>query len=249
MSKKILIVEDHPMYAEAVQFAIESSGIVSRVDHAQTLAEAKERLANAAVFDLVLLDLWLPDTHGFEGLIELRKLIPRLPVVIISAFADQGVVHKAMVCGASGFIPKSQRKDALVESIRSVLAGGVALPPGYIPPDTVANVELATLTHKLKSLTQQQLRVLHMICQGLLNKQIAYELEVGETTVKAHVSEILRKLSVCSRTQAVLEISKLDFRAVLALYAGGIGEGTLKIPRANYNGTATFDKIDASSSE
>lgn len=247
MSKKILIIEDHPMYAEALQLAIESSGLVRRVDHAQTLTEAKERLANAADYELVLLDLWLPDSHGFEGLIELRKLIPRLPVVIISAFADQAVVHKAMVLGASGFIPKSQRKDALLDSIRCVLTGGVVLPAGYVPPETAANVELATLTHKLKSLTQQQLRVLHMICQGLLNKQIAYELEVGETTVKAHVSEILRKLSVCSRTQAVLEISKLDFRAVLALYTGGNLGGTLPVPNTDHNGFAMLEKADAPS--
>jgi DNA-binding NarL/FixJ family response regulator len=221
MPKKILIIEDHPIYAEALKAVIETSGVVDRVDHEQSLADAKDRLARAADYELALLDLWLPDTHGFEGLIELRKLFPKLPIVVVSAFADQAVVHKAIVCGAVGFIPKSQRKDALTASIRSVLGGGMALPPGYVPPEAAPALDLAALTGKLSSLTHQQLRVLHMLCQGLLNKQIAFELDVGETTVKAHVTEILRKLSVCSRTQAVLEISKLDFRAVLALYASG----------------------------
>jgi DNA-binding NarL/FixJ family response regulator len=149
------------------------------------------------------------------------------------------------VCGAVGFIPKSQHRDAITESVRSVLGGGMALPAGYVPPEDAHNLELATLTGKLRSLTRQQLRVLHMLCQGLLNKQIAFELEVGETTVKAHVSEILRKLSVCSRTQAVLEISKLDFSAVLALYAGGDDEKAPYISRADHNGHARSQETDA----
>ena len=152
------------------------------------------------------------------GLIELRKLFHNLPIVIVSAFADQSVVHKAVVCGAAGFIPKSAGKDTLLSAIRDILAGDLILPPGHMPPDSEANMELAVLTSRLKSLTHQQLHVLQMLCQGLLNKQIAYELDVGETTVKSHVTTILRKLSVCSRTQAVLEVSKLDFSAVLALY-------------------------------
>jgi DNA-binding NarL/FixJ family response regulator len=129
------------------------------------------------------------------------------------------VVHKVVVCGAAGFIPKSASKDALMQAIRNVLAGEVTLPVTYLPPNMVTTEELAGLTCRLRSLTQKQLRVLQMLCQGLLNKQIAHELDVCETTVKAHVSEILRKLSVCSRTQAVLEVSKLNLNAVLALYA------------------------------
>jgi len=231
MSKRFLIVEDHPMYADALQVAIKRSMPMARIEHTETFGEAKERLFKEKDFDLVLLDLCLPDTHGFEGLIELRKSFPKQPIVIVSAYADQAVVHKAMVCGAAGFIPKSQGKDAFVRAIDDVLAGGVILPPGYIAPGA-DGVELTVLTHKLKSLTQAQLRVLHMLCQGLLNKQIAYELEVGETTVKAHVSEILRKLSVCSRTQAVLEISKLDFGTASALY-GTDSESALAIAGAN----------------
>ncbi len=184
------------------------------------MADAKAAIYREKGFDLVLLDLWLPDTHGFEGLIELRKLFPRVPIVIISAFADQSVVHKAIVCGAVGFIPKSASKDALLQAIANVLAGNVAVPPGYLPQELVGNIELTALTCRLQSLTQKQLRVLQMLCHGLLNKQIAHKLDIHETTVKAHVSEILRKLCVASRTQAVLEVSKLNLDAVLALYTG-----------------------------
>ena len=220
MQKRFLIVEDHPIYAEALQLVIRNDMQDISITHATTLGEAKQAIRREKRFDLALLDLWLPDTHGFEGLIELRGLIPDLAIAIVSAFADQNVVHKAIVCGAAGFIPKSASKDALLGAIRGILAGDIALPLGHMPPDSAANVELALLTNRLESLTPQQLRVLQKMCQGLLNKQIAFELDVGETTVKAHASEIFRKLSVCSRTQAVLEVSKLDFSAVLALYAG-----------------------------
>jgi DNA-binding NarL/FixJ family response regulator len=227
MPAKFLIVEDHPIFAEALRSTL--AAVISNVCfvHAGTLADAKDALEGDADFDLVLLDLWLPDTHGFAGLIELRKRFPKLPIVIISAFADQTVVHRSMVCGASGFIPKSARKESFQHAIHNVLAGEIVMPSDCLAPDSVANIELDVLTTKLQSLTHQQLRVLQMLCQGLLNKQIAHELDVGEATVKAHISEILRKLHVCSRTQAVLEVSKLDFGAVLALYMGHNGGSVL----------------------
>jgi DNA-binding NarL/FixJ family response regulator len=223
MPARFLIVEDHPIFADALRMTL--AAVMSNVSfvHAGTLAQAKDALESGEEFDLVLLDLWLPDTHGFAGLIELRGRFPKLPIVIISAFADQTVVQRSIVCGAAGFIPKSARKESFQHAINSVLAGEIVLPSDCLPPDSVVNLEAEALTSKLQSLTQQQLRVLQMLCQGLLNKQIAHELDVGEATVKAHISEILRKLHVCSRTQAVLEVSKLDFGAVLALYMGHNG--------------------------
>ena len=138
-----------------------------------------------------------------------------------------------MTCGAAGFIPKSATRDDIVQGLRTVLAGDVSLPVDYMPPHLVANADVAALTGRLSSLTRQQLRVLQMLCQGLLNKQIAYHLDVCETTVKAHVGEILRKLSVGSRTQAVLEVSRLDFGAVLVLYAGEDTSSTHSTRRRN----------------
>ncbi len=234
MPARFLIVEDHPIFADALRMTLAAELSNVCFVHAGTLAEAKDALEGGAEFDLVLLDLWLPDTHGFAGLIELRGRFPKLPIVVISAFADQTVVHRSMVCGAAGFIPKSARKEAFLQAIHTVLAGEIVLPRDCLPPDSVASIETDVLTAKLQTLTQQQLRVLQMLCQGLLNKQIAHELDVGEATVKAHISEILRKLHVCSRTQAVLEVSKLDFGAVLALYMGSNGACVLPEPqRAN----------------
>jgi len=221
MPRRFLIVEDHPLFAEALQLIIGASMSDVHISVAATLSEAKATLQREEAIDLVLLDLWLPDTHGFDGLIDLRGLFPKLPIVIVSAFASQSVVEKAIVCGAAGFIAKSAKKEDLLQVLRSILAGDIAIRDGRGPAEAVANLEAAALTTRLKALTRQQMRVLQMLCQGLLNKQIAFALDVGETTVKAHISEIFRKLSVCSRTQAVAEVSRLDLGSVLALYADG----------------------------
>lgn len=220
MSTQVLIVEDHPLFAEATQLVLQRAIEHVEVLHAASISHAKPIVQGCPNLDLILLDLWLPDTHGFEGLIELRRCFPKIPVLIISAFADASVVEKALVCGASGFISKAAAGKDLVSAVTCALDGDVVVPSELLGLDASAGNEVRALTKRLRSLTRQQLRVLEMLCQGLLNKQIAYVLEVGETTVKAHVSEILRKLSVTSRTQAVLEVSKLDFSAVLALYEG-----------------------------
>ena len=144
--------------------------------------------------------------------------------LILSAFADASVVEKALVCGASGFISKASPRKVLISAVMRALEGVLVVPSEFSRAKGAGGDEIRTLTKRLRSLTPQQLRVLEMLCQGLLNKQIAFALEVGETTVKAHVSEILRKLSVTSRTQAVLEVSKLDFGAVPALYEGEGGD-------------------------
>jgi DNA-binding NarL/FixJ family response regulator len=158
----------------------------------------------------------MPGTKGFEGLLELRTMNPKLPIVIVSAHEEPRIIHEAMTYGAAGYISKSVRKPELAEAIQDVMEGLVYLPKGYEPPPPdAAKDRVSDLATRLSSLTPQQLRVLHMLRQGLLNKQIAHELDVGETTVKAHVSEILRKLDVASRTQAVIEVAKIDFDAVI----------------------------------
>ena len=146
---------------------------------------------------------------------------------ISSAFADTSVINKAVALGAADFVPKSANKAALLRVIRNVLAGDAPLPDPDHPPRMVEGDELGVLTSKLSSLSRQQLRVLQMLCQGLLNKQIAHSLDIAETTVKAHVSEILRKLGVGSRTRAVIEVSRLSLSAVLALYTAEGVNGSL----------------------
>jgi DNA-binding NarL/FixJ family response regulator len=232
MVQKFLIVEDHPLFAEALQSTIRSARPDVQLTHAGCLGAAKAALEQNA-FDLILLDLWLPDTHGFKGLVELRHLRPKTPIAVNSAFEDHSVIQNAIVCGAAGFIPKSAGKDYIVRSIDSILAGDIALPDSYMPPNLLSEKDLAALTRRLNSLTPKQLLVLHMVCQGLLNKQIAHQLDINETTVKAHVSEILRKLSVASRTQAVVEISKLSLTAILALYTGDKPTNVVAFDRRN----------------
>ena len=154
----------------------------------------------------------MPGTRGFEGLLELRTLFPKLPIVVVSGHEDARIIHEVMTYGAAGFISKSVKKSELADAIRDVMAGSVTLPKHYSPPQTgTAARGGPDLAQRLASLTPQQFRVLQMLRQGKPNKQIAYELDVGETTVKAHVSEILRKLKVASRTKAVIEAGNIDF--------------------------------------
>lgn len=219
MTARFLIVDDHPLFLEALRLAIVSAYPDASIEEATNIAEAKAAIGTAGSFDLVMLDLSLPGTRGFDGLIELRALYPRLPIVIVTALDDPRIVHEAMTCGAAGFITKSARKADLAAAIHEVMAGSVILPPGYRPPAAEAVDDASgVMLRRLQSLTPQQRRVLQMLRQGKLNKQIAYELDVGETTIKAHVSEILRKLHVASRTQAVIEVARVDFDR---LWAGG----------------------------
>ncbi|MGE0022806.1 MAG: response regulator [Hyphomicrobium sp.] len=217
MTVRFLIVDDHPLFREALQLAIQSAYPAAEVVEAQSIEAAQEALASQAPFDLLLLDLTMPGTRGFDGLIALRAARPKQPILVVSAHEDPRIVHEAMTCGAAGYISKSVRKRDLAEAIQDVMAGLVVLPKGYVPPDAVGvpsrEADVAT---RVASLTRQQLRVLQMVRQGMLNKQIAHELGVGETTIKAHVSEIMRKLNVVSRTQAVIAVSRLDFDAVIA---------------------------------
>src|SRR5688572_26018360 len=184
---------------------------------ASSIAAAQEARAGEQAFDLVLLDLSMPGTRGFDGLIELRTARPKQPILVVSAHEDPRIIHEAMTCGAAGYISKSVKKNDLAEAIQDVMAGLVVLPKGYTPPASSGSVSRdADVAARVASLTRQQLRVLQMVRQGMLNKQIAHELGVGETTIKAHVSEIMRKLNVVSRTQAVIEVARLDYDAILA---------------------------------
>lgn len=220
MPASFLVVDDHPLFREALQLAIQAAYPDARIVEASSIAAARDFLSTAGPFDLVLLDLSMPGIRGFEGLLELRTLSPKLPIVIVSAHEDPRIIHEAMTYGAAGYISKSVRKPELAEAIQDVMEGLVYLPKGYDPPRALAgNLRDGDLATRLASLTPQQLRVLQMLRQGLLNKQIAHELDVGETTVKAHVSEILRKLNVASRTQAVIEVARIDFDAVLGASA------------------------------
>lgn len=216
MPEHFLVVDDHPMFLDAMKLAIRAAFPAADISEATSISDAAKTAADLPLLDMIVLDLSMPGTKGFEGLLELRTTFPKLPILIVSGMEDPQIIHQAMTYGAAGYMPKSVRKDELADAIRTVMSGEICLPPGYEPPPpgSTGSEGEATLVKQLGTLTPQQLRVLKMLREGLLNKQIAYQLSVGETTVKAHVSEILRKLNVASRTQAVIAVARIDFENI-----------------------------------
>ncbi|OJJ09024.1 DNA-binding response regulator [Alphaproteobacteria bacterium AO1-B] len=210
-ASKFLIIDDHPLFREALHSAVELAYPNSDTLDAASLDEANQLLQDDAGFDLALLDLSMPGVKGMDGLLHLRTHYPRLPVVVVSGVEDPPIIAQVLAYGAAGFIPKSSKKTTLADAIQQIMNGAVYVPETYADgSEDPIDDDTRKMIERLSSLTPQQIRVLQMICNGLLNKQIAYELSVGETTVKAHVSEILRKLSVSSRTQAVIEVNRLE---------------------------------------
>lgn len=207
-STRIVIADDHPLFRGALRQAVSTAleGVdVSEVGSLEALTEALDAGGDA---DLVLLDLTMPGVQGFSGLLFLRADHPEVPVIVVSANDDPAVIRRCIEFGALGFLPKTADVAQMGEAIRAVLDGSVWTPPG-IDLTTPADAEVTDMVRRLSTLTPQQVRVLMMLSEGLLNKQIAYELTVSEATVKAHVSAILTKLNVDSRTQAVIAASKI----------------------------------------
>jgi DNA-binding NarL/FixJ family response regulator len=204
----IVIADDHPLFRGALRQAIGSLMPQTRVLEANGLDELQATLGAEKDVDLILLDLTMPGVQGFSGLIALRAQHPHVPVVIVSASEEATIIRRAIEFGASGFIPKSLDVDGIGTAIHTVLSGETWTPPD-IDLSATEDKETADLVRRLATLTPQQVRVLLMLSEGLLNKQIAYELGVSEATVKAHVSAILDKLGVDSRTQAVIAASKI----------------------------------------
>ena len=206
---RLLIADDHPLFRGALREAV--AGLVDRaaITEAGTFEEMSKLLDESGEVDLILLDLSMPGVRGFSGLMYLRAQYPSVPVIVVSANDDPAVIRRCMEFGASGFIPKTVGVEAMREALSRVLEGGIWTPPDVdLSPRTDA--ETADLMARLLTLTPQQTRVLMMLSEGLLNKQIAYNLSVSEATVKAHVSAILQKLGVESRTQAVIAAAKIE---------------------------------------
>ncbi len=208
-SHRFVIADDHPLFRGALKEAVGNLFPRSKVFEAGGFEELQSLLERESDIDLVLLDLTMPGVRGFSGLLYLRAQFPGVPVVVVSASEEQGVIRRCMEFGASGFLPKTLGVDQMGVAIRNVLEGGVWV-PSDVDLTAEADTETRDLVAKLSTLTPQQVRVLMMLSEGLLNKQIAYELGVSEATVKAHVSAILQKLGVESRTQAVIAASKIE---------------------------------------
>ncbi len=206
---RLLIADDHPLFRGALREAV--SGLLERVDisEAGTFDEVVEFLERGGDIDLVLLDLTMPGARGFSGLMYLRAQYPSVPVIVVSANDDPAAIRRCMEFGSSGFIPKTLGVEEMRAAISRILGGGVWTPPD-VDLSTGSDAEAAALMARMGTLTPQQVRVLMMLSEGLLNKQIAFQLSVSEATVKAHVSAILQKLGVESRTQAVIAAAKIE---------------------------------------
>lgn len=214
---KILIADDHPLFREAITNVIEKSFPGCETIETEDLDSALEISKESDDLDLILLDLNMPGMNGLNGLITLRNESPTIPVVIVSAEEDKQVVLQAITYGAVGFITKSSPREQMTEALNQILAGNVYLPSDIIRSSQPENRRTSRKDENqippelLSSLTRRQLLVLERMSKGESNKQIAYNLNIAETTVKAHVSAILRKLNVHNRIQAVLSAGNIDF--------------------------------------
>lgn len=203
-----LIADDHPLYIEALR------GLIGRLYPNAVIRDAEQisvlyGLVQAKPHaDLLLLDLDMPGATGFDTLTHVLRLQPKLPVAIVSAHDDPQLMRRAIDHGAMGFIPKSANADTIGRALRQVLNGGQWLPFDDSPAGG-SGPEDRQLAARLRELTPQQYRVLRMVGAGLLNKQIAHELSVAESTVKAHMTTVMRKLCVSNRTQAALIARRL----------------------------------------
>ncbi|MEM7545006.1 MAG: response regulator transcription factor [Pseudomonadota bacterium] len=211
----ILIVDDHPLFCEALSMTLKSTASVGRILTADTLRQALTLVAEGAAPEVVLLDLNLPDVSGLDGLIRLKKAVGQTPVIVVSSLSDDKIISVALRAGASGFVPKHSQAGLFREALETVLQGESFVPESYtLVADNGADKDASTID-RLSQLTLQQARILRLVCEGRLNKQIAHDLSIAETTVKAHMTAILRKLGVQSRTQAVLIAQDANFSKLL----------------------------------
>lgn len=217
---KILIADDHPLFREAIHNVIADGFAGSDVMETADLDSALALTREHDDLDLILLDLNMPGMHGLNGLITLRNEAPTIPVVIVSTEEDKQIVLQAITYGAVGFITKSSPRAQMTDAIEQILNGNVYLPSDIIrsskqTPRRASHEESGIPPELLQALTRKQLLVLERMTKGESNKQIAYNLDIAETTVKAHVSAILRKLGVHNRVQAILSAGDIDFSAYL----------------------------------
>ena len=209
----ILIADDHPLMRAALRQAVSQALPGVEILEAGSFDQAMDTISGREDgIDLILLDLHMPGMNGFIGLFLLRGEHPAIPVIVVSALEDATTVHRAMDYGASGFVPKSAPVAQISDAIGTVLEGGVWFPEmdAALPEELTDEPDFAD---RIGALTPQQLRVLAGITAGKLNKQIAYELNVSEATVKAHVTVILRKLGLYSRTQVIIAAGRLVVEA------------------------------------
>lgn len=221
----ILIADDHPLFRDALQRAVLAAVPQAGVHTADTVHSLFGLIDHYPDADLLLLDLHMPGARGYSALVHIRGQYPGLPIIVVSGYEEAAVARRALAHGAAAYIPKSTAGEEIVHAIRAVLDGDVWLPPQIVPGTAELEPAEADIAARIASLTPQQFRVLTMIAEGLLNKQIAWELGVSEATVKAHMTAIMRKLGVNNRTQVALAASQLAIEpGVMQPLPAGDGE-------------------------
>ncbi|KAF7788792.1 hypothetical protein PRUB_a1857 [Pseudoalteromonas rubra] len=211
---QFLIADDHPLFREALKGALQNQFDGLEIFESENFEQTLQQLSEQDELDLLLLDLHMPGNGDLYGLIRIREDYPSLPIVVVSGSEDLNVISKVMGYGAMGFIPKASSSQEIVEALNQVLEGDVWLPASLKDQIAELDGEDKQLAQQIASLTPQQYKVLQYLHEGLLNKQIAYELNISEATVKAHITAIFRKLGVYNRTQAVLIAAKLQLEPV-----------------------------------
>jgi DNA-binding NarL/FixJ family response regulator len=206
---RVLIADDHPLVVGGLRQAVLAAAPGAEITVAHDFDSMVATLDASPDTDLVLLDLTMPGVHGFSGLLFLRSQRPSTPIIVVSGNEERAVVRHCMEFGAASFIPKTHSLDTMRGAIAQVLDGGQWTPANF-DLSLAPNGQSSAMARRLASLTPQQIPVLMMLSQGLLNKQIAYELGVSEAIIKAHVSAIFQKLGVESRTQAVIAATKIE---------------------------------------
>ncbi len=214
---KFLVADDHPLFRDALIAVIRSRYEECDILQSEDITHALDLAATHTDLDLILLDLNMPGMAGLKGLLELRNQSPTIPVAIISAETNKQIILQTIAYGAVGFIAKSAPREKMREAFEQILEGHV-----YLPADIIRAEGGQDSSHRrqdepnfspemLHTLTRRQLLVLESMAQGAANKQIAYNLNISETTVKSHVSAILKKLGVHNRIQAVVGVTNIDF--------------------------------------
>ena len=201
---KVLVVDDHPLTREGLSLAARAALPGAQVIGVGSIGEAAAAMAGRRTFRLVLLDFRLPDSHGYAGMLRLQRIDPDVPIAIVSAYEQRGLVEAARALGAAGFLPKSLPLDTIAAILRRLLSGATHFPEGV-----GADRSVAAARARIQDLSRAQYAVLMALSDGGANKRIAHDLAITEATVKAHLTAIFRKLGVTNRAQALLAIRPL----------------------------------------
>lgn len=212
----ILLVDDHPLFCDALSMTLSEIFDDPKILKASKLSDAIEITSNRETIHLIVLDYNLPDVSGNEGLEQLLHASKLSKIVVVSSVSDNGVIASILDMGASGFIAKGAGHEEMAMAFHKVMDGEIYAPKDFHKPKKAPlNQEQIKILERIETLTPQQANILKLLCEGKFNKEMAQELSIVETTVKAHLTAILRKLGVQTRTQAVLLAKKVDYTSRL----------------------------------